>query len=348
MIRPRNNSSSMEIKEITNEELWNNWLLKLKPNTFLQSWEWGQVNQAEGQKVRYCGFFKNNQQVGAAQLLTVQAKRGRFLFCPHGPLFVPEISVEEYLPILFRYCQQKARADQAVAVRIAPLLVTNEVHKKIFQKHGFRPAPLHMHTELTWMLDLEPSQEKLLSGMRKTTRHAIKKAQNSGVTVSIETNTAVLDRFWPLYEDTGQRHQFIPFSRSLLKSQFTHFNKHNRIYIAFARYKNQDISAGIFIHFGNTVFYHHGASRNNLNVPAAQLLQWKSIQEAKRRGALHYNFWGIAPQNNLQHPFAGITVFKKGFGGYPIDYLHAQDQPLSLKYWKLWAIEQWRKYKRGF
>ena len=83
-------------------------------------------------------------------------------------------------------------------------------------------------------------------------------------------------------------------------------------------------------------------------VPAAHAVQWRSIQEAQRRGATRYNFWGIARADQPRHPFAGITIFKKGFGGYPQDYMHAQDLPLNLKYWKLWAVDTWRHIQRGF
>lgn len=48
---------------------------------------------------------------------------------------------------------------------------------------------------------------------------------------------------------------------------------------------------------------------------APSLLQWESIKQAKAAGFLVYDFWGIAPQDNSQARWEGITRFKKGFGG---------------------------------
>lgn len=335
------------IREIVNQSSWDDFVLSVHPNTFLQSWEWGQVQKRAGGSVRYLGIFEADQQIGAALVLTVNARRGKHLFIPHGPIAEDEQQARRILPTLISYCQDMARNERAVALRIAPLLTTSPENTALFSSSGFRPAPLHVHTELTWVLDINKSDDELLAGMRKTTRHAIRKAQEAGVQVEISTDPAAIERFFPLYEATERRHHFVPFSKSFLRDQVTLFAQNGRAYLAFAAHEEKDVAAAIFIHFGDTVFYHHGASVKS-SVPAAQLLQWTSIQEAKRCGATRYNFWGIAPENRPRHPFAGITTFKKGFGGYAIDYMHAQDLPLSPLYWTLWGIEMVRKAQRGF
>lgn len=339
----------MNIKEISNQHEWNGFLEKLNPNTFLQSWEWGQLQKNTGENVRYLGFFKDNEQIGSALIITVNAKRGRFLLCPHGPIFQDGNDAHNLLPEFISFCKTLAKKDKAVAIRIAPLFISNENNINLFKKLDFRPAPLHVHAERTWNLDLSDNPDVILSQMRKTTRHAIKKAQQANVTVSISNNPESLNSFFSLYQSTRQRHGFIPFTKKFLDQQFQLFSKKNRLYIAAARYNNENVAAAILIQFGNTVFYHHGASIPlPSKISASQLLQWESILEAKHRGASRYNFWGISPNNNKSHPFAGITVFKQGFGGYALDYMHAQDLPTSLLYWKLWTIDKYRQYKRGF
>lgn len=339
----------MTIKEIDNKDSWNNYLLLLHPNTFLQSWEWGQVQRHSGEGIQYLGMFENETQVGAALVLTVNARRGRHLFIPHGPLSKNEQTTRNCLPALIDYCRAKARDVRAGALRIAPLLLTTPENTTFFKQLGFRPAPLHVHTELTWVLDINKSEEELRAGMRKTTRHAIKKAQQAGITIDIQRDPAALERFFPLYTTTKHRHDFTPFSQSFLREQVQQFAQDNRVYLCFAQHEGKDLAGAIIVHFGTTAFYHHGASRKiPSHLPASQLLQWESIREAKRRGATRYNFWGIAPDNQPNHPFAGITTFKKGFGGYALDYMHAQDLPLSPSYTTLWLVDTYRKWKRGF
>ncbi len=337
----------MEIKEITNQKEWNSWLIEQNPNTFLQSWEWGQVQEKDGEKVRYLGMFQNEKQIGAALIITVHAKRGLFLLCPHGPVFVSSDMLRQHLPELTQHLKTIAKQDGAVAIRIAPLTESSEENTNAFKELGFRNAPMHIHAELTWVLNISATEEEIMDSMRKTTRHAVKKAQKSGVTVEISTDAKDIEKFWPLYEATKDRHAFVPFPKQFVQNQFEIFSQENRIFLALASYEGETVAAAILMHFGDTVFYYHGASTKT-TVPAAQLLQFEAMKEAKRRGATHYNFWGIAPDDQPNHPFAGITTFKKGFGGEAVDYMHAQDLPTSLGYWKLWLVDTWRKKKRGF
>jgi len=338
----------MNIRPITDAQQWNSFVLTCSPNTFLHSWQWGQVQQSTGDQVEYLGVFSNDQQIGAALVITVNAKRGRHYLIPHGPIAKDEETIRQIIPIISSFLKQDNQS-RSTALRLAPLLINNPANTKFFSKHGFRSAPLHVHAELTWVLDITPSETDLLSNMRKTTRHAIKKAQTNGVTTTILTDDTALDRFWPLYTKTHHRHDFVPWPRDMLQAQLDYFSSHHNIFTIIAQHHNKNVAAAILIHFGSSVFYYHGASiKMPSSIPAAQLLQWSAIQEAKKRQATQYNFWGISPDNQPNHPFAGITTFKKGFGGQAINYLHAQDLPLSLRYWKLWAVDSYRRIKRGF
>jgi lipid II:glycine glycyltransferase (peptidoglycan interpeptide bridge formation enzyme) len=82
-------------------------------------------------------------------------------------------------------------------------------------------------------------------------------------------------------------------------------------------------------------------------------LQWEAIKEAKSRGCKTYNFWGIAPEiKNPEdikvslHPWAGLSLFKMGFGGERKEYVKTQDLDVSPKYWLNYIIEVLRKHKR--
>jgi len=338
----------MTIEEITTESAWQAFIGRHDPNTFLQSWAWGQVQQKDGEHVRHLGFFDNGIQVACAQVITVHARRGNHYLIPHGPIFSPQANQAEVVQGLTQYLTKEASQESAVCIRIAPLLEESDASKALFGNLGYKPSPLHVHAELTWVLDINKSPDELLSAMRKTSRHAIKKGE-SEVLVEILESKAGFDRFWPLYEATKDRHNFVPFSRSFMAAQVEEFGRTGSVYIPVAKYQGQDVAAAIILISGSTAFYYHGASlKLSSGVPAAHVLQWYSIQEGRRRGLKQYNFWGIAPEGKNKHPFAGITIFKKGFGGRAINYLHAQDCPLSFGYKKMWLVETIRKFRRGF
>src|SRR3989344_1522036 len=203
----------MEIRPISDSKTWSEFLHAQRPNTFLQSWHWKEVQEADGEEVSLMGFYDGEDLVGVALVIFVRAKRGHHYLVPHGPIVKEEKYFGEVIRLLTTYCLQQ-RTKTAVALRIAPLAENTLENQKMFQKAGFVPSPLHVHAELTWVLDIAHPEEELLAGMRKTTRHAIKKAQAEGVNIEVSADISALERFWPLYEATKDRHGFVPFQKS--------------------------------------------------------------------------------------------------------------------------------------
>ncbi len=112
-------------------------------------------------------------------------------------------------------------------------------------------------------------------------------------------------------------------------------------------HQGEVLAGAIILFWGNQAFYHHGASVST-KIPASYLLQWKAIIEAQKRGIKVYNLWGIAPEDKPNHPWRGLTLFKKGFGGREIKYIHAHDFPLSPFYTLARTVETVRRIKKGY
>src|SRR3989338_7099662 len=74
------------IQQITTRETWDSFLIKVQPNTFLHSWHWGEFQQGTGEKVWRLGIYEGDALQGIALIIKVSARRGSFLFCPHGPI----------------------------------------------------------------------------------------------------------------------------------------------------------------------------------------------------------------------------------------------------------------------
>ena len=353
----------MEIKEINQKEIWEDFLLNCGEKTFLQSWNWGEFQKLMKDKIWRLGILKENSLLGAALIIKITAKRGTFLFLPHSPIMKPEVRSRKYgiLKILLEELKQIAKKEKASFIRISPILEKNKENIEIFQELGFREAPIHIHPELTWELDITSSEEDLLKQMRKTTRYLIRQAQKNGeIEISQSKNAEDIEVFNQVYQEVARRHGFTPFSLEYLKNEFLIFSPDGQISLFLGKYKNEIISAAIIVFWQNTAFYHHGASSLKYpNLPVSYLLQWEAIKEAKKRGCALYNFWGIAPSEiknphrnpfgilRGKHPWAGLTLFKTGFGGYKKEYAKTQDLPLSSKYWFCYLVEKLRKTKRG-
>jgi lipid II:glycine glycyltransferase (peptidoglycan interpeptide bridge formation enzyme) len=340
----------MEIKEIQNKEIWENFLLECDEKTFLQSWNWGEFNKMMGNKIWRFGISENNELISVALIIKIQAKRGTFLFCPHGPVLKDKNEKIKILEILLNKLKEIAKEENCSFIRIAPILIGNEENVDVFKKLGFKDAPMHVHPEITWELNLEKSEEELLMDMRKTTRYLTRQGfKIEDLKIKKSQNPKDIEIFNTLYQKTVNRHHFIPFSLNYLKNEFSAFLADGQILMFLAKYQGECLASAIIIFWQGMAFYHQGASSQKYpKIPASYLLQWEAIKEAKNRGCKIYNFWGITETDSKKHPFWGLTCFKKGFGGYEKKYVKTQDLPLSIGYWLTFAFEKLRKKKRGF
>ncbi len=340
----------MNIQGIKDKNVWKGFFQRAGEKTFLQSWNWGEFQKAMGHKIWRLGIFREAKLISVALVIKIEAKRGNFLFVPHGPSIKYQASSSKYkaLETLLNELRKIAKEESVDFIRFSPIWERNQENIEIFRKLGFKNAPIHMHPELSWELDISLSEQDLLMGMRKTTRYLIKQGlKNKDIEIIQSKELKDIEIFNQINKQTVKRHHFIPFSLEFLKKQFSAFNSDNQISIFLAKYQEEIIASGIFIFWQNIGFYHHGASSLKYpKIPVSYLLQWEAIKEAQKRGCRVFNFWGIISEKEKSHPWAGLTLFKKGFGGYEKNYVKTQDFPISKKYWLIFIFEKLRKMKR--
>ena len=336
---------AVKIELIDNKKIWENFVLSRQPNIFLQSWNWGKFQQSLGKKIFRLGFWKRNQLVGVALLIKEEAKRGTYLTCPGGPLLNWE---EKELFYHFRdYLKELGKLEKAFFARVRPSIPDLAQNRELFQKAGFIKAPMHLHAETTLHLDLNRSEEEIISGMRKNTRYCLRKAAKSGVEVEISKDAVDINKLYQLQLEVVKRRSFTPFSKEFFRKHFLAFVDDDQIALIKALHQGETLAIGMFVFYGDTVFYHYsGSSLKYPSVFASYAMLWQAIKEGKRRGCRLFDFWGIAPKDDPRHRFAGVTTFKKGFGGQRVDWLPAQDLSLDLRYWPIFAFETYRRLSR--
>ncbi len=335
----------MEIKEISNKEKWETFLLDRYPKTFLQSFNWGEFCLLMKEKIWRFGIYESQKLIGVCLVSLVKAKRGTFLFVEHGP--IADLK-EGAMEILLSRLKELAKQEQASFIRFCPIWFKEDI--RIFKKLEFRNSPIHSRPETGWVLDLNKSEDELLAEMRKTTRYLIRQAKkNSQIKIYQDNSLEGVKKFFELYQETAKRQDFSIFSLKFLENEFNTFVKDNQISIFIGEYMGKPVSGAMIVYWQEFGFYHQGASSGlDQKIPVSYLLQWEAIKEAKKRGAMYYSFWGIAPEGKPNHPWRGLTLFKKGFGGHIEEYIPSQDYVISFKYWFNFVIETIRKIKRGF
>lgn len=331
---------ALSFTAVNSQDVWESFLLKHSPQALFQSWPWGQVQEKQKVKLWRVGFFLGKKLVGIAQIIKVNARRGSFLHVRHGPIF--ENHMISYWRQFTDYVKKLACSENAWFVRVNPLIKDSTV----FSSSGFRPAAMHaMDGQLCWVLELDVSEEQLLADMRKTTRYEIKLAQRMGVEIIKTDDPAKSAPFFNLYNETARRHGFVKYEG--IKEELEVFLTEGKGTLFFGKYGNLVVGSALVLFYGNQAIYHHGASVAS-KAPVACLIQWEAIREAKKRGLKLYNFWGIAPEDNPRHPWRGITLFKKGFGGREISYIHAHDLAVSPLYLLSRTIETIRRIRKGY
>ncbi len=328
------------ITPIDNKTTWNTLVQSFEDYTFLQSWQWGDVQQDSGETVWRFAMYNGDSLVSLCQFFTQTAKRGKILFLPHGPLFKNQ-TYTKYLKNWLPHLKKIAKDNHCLCIRISPLLEKNTENLSLFKDLSFQQTPVIMHAQDTWYVDLEGDTDVLLGRMRKTTRNLIKKGlKDNLVWVRLSTDIKDIDTLYKLQLEVVKRNNFVPFSLKYLKTEANNFFQDNTASLFVAGVGDQPLASALIVFFGKFAFYYQSGSISSKE-PVNYLLQWNVLLEAQKRGCLLYNMWGIAPQGSDQtHPWYGLSLFKTGFGGFSRVYLPSFDYPLSLFYYSMRLIEK--------
>ena len=308
---------------------------------FLQSPEYGRMNEILGEKV-ICDNFGGK---AWALMIVRNAKRGRYLEIPCGPLL--DWKDAGLVGEVFERVREVARQEKCVFVRTRPQLLASAENMELLAGLGLVKSPMHLAAEHTVMIDLGLSEEELLAGMRRQTRYEVRRAAKFGITVTRDNSEELFREFHRVQLETAKRQGFVPPSLKVLMAEREAF--FDKIWIYVARTDKQEpIAYGLVIHDGYEGDYYEAASTElNRKLPGAYALLWQAMRDLKAEGVARFNLWGIAPAGQPGHRYAGVTTFKTGFGGEIVEYVPAHDMVISkVGYLKDLVVEKARKKRR--
>lgn len=323
---------------------WNDALAAWPEANFLQSWQWGALHETLGEKVIRSRVRKNDEPVGMWQGIVKNARRGRYLEVPGGPLI--DWSDKTAVRLTTAQLKEVAAKERCVFVRIRPQVREDKRIYDSLRQAGFRRAPMHLHAEHTNILSLQSPDDELLAGMRQQTRYEVRRAGKQGVTVSEASSEKAIEEFFTMQQETAKRQGFVPSSLEFLKAEQHAFGNQLKIYRA--EKDGTVLNMALVLWFGEEADYHEAASSPEARrLPGAYAIQWQAIRDAREAGKSRYNFWGIAYTDDPKHRYAGVTTFKRGFGGDDVAYVSAHDLVLRPgAYVKNWLVETARKKRR--
>ncbi|MBQ3296443.1 peptidoglycan bridge formation glycyltransferase FemA/FemB family protein [Candidatus Saccharibacteria bacterium] len=335
-----------EFVDCSSREEWDGFVAGRPEANFLQSWDFYEFHLARGKKVVRRLVFKNDVIVGAWAGVVETAKRGTYLAVAGGPLL--DWNDRELVREVFDDVRSEGLKHKCVFVRVRPQLELSEKSLKIMADNGLVRAPMYLSVEYAGILDLTKSREEILAGASQGFRRKLRKAERNEIKISASADDADIADFCKLEKLHSERQKYVAFSDSFLTKQFEAFRKNNEILIYTARKDGEILAQNFMIFYGPEASYHYGVSSElGTKYSAAPLLHLAAMDEARKRGCMRYNLWGIVGKEETSHRFYGVSEFKRSFGCEEFKYTPAHDMVLSpLKYKLTKLVETTRKKKR--
>ncbi len=322
-------------------------------DNLLQSTFWGRFKEKQGWQPMAFRFYWRDSQ---GEMLILIRKILRFIpmaYVPFGPdlptkdrtLFLAALSWEliTQLPLgtlFIRYDLTEGNSMAALEARkIENIPQRPQLESPLIKaKQDVQPPD-------TVMLDISQSPQEILDQMHKKWRYNIRLAEKKGVKIIVEENPSI-DHWYSLYKTTSLRDKIALHPSSYYQRLFDMAEESGEMENStlklrlFTAYHEEELLAGIVVSvFGEKATYLYGASSNEKrNLMPSYALQWHAINWAKEQGCSNYDFFGIPPTADPEHPMQGLFLFKTGFGGTLHHNLGCWDFPYSGVFYKLFRL----------
>ena len=311
---------------------WQEFLAATGSGDFLHDWAWADVAAFDGQPQRRFVAEEDDELVAiaAAQVRRLPLKRS-FWYVPHGPVLdYGHPHAADRLRAVVIGLREAARRERAIAIKLEPRVEAQSGHAALFRRLRHEPSTLQVgQTRVIELAD----DATLLAGFDKDTRYAVRRAEREGVTVTTVTDAGALraiDDLHALVMETQRRAGFPKPQLHRYRTAWRGLASAGRATILEARLGEQLLASGMVVIEGNRSFYlFSGSLREEPGEPkryASYALQWAMLRHARDAGVRVHDLWGIAPEGATpEHPWYGVGLFKKGFGGRALTWAGTWD-----------------------
>lgn len=354
-----------------------NRFVALQPSgSFLQSWEWGEwqknlgreahrffltnnpsrlgevMSGAEADKESITDNDEQGETIGSIQLTKMPLPMGRYyLYAPYGPVLTGGDLRQETRDHLQELVNAlKLKFPDAIFVRLEPKIELigqseNSASAEAIASKQYVRKTKNIQPGKTLLLDLQKTEEQLLSEMHHKTRYNIKLAKKHGVEIQEEFAVSVGHGLFykeaiELIMHTAKRQHFTTYPQTYYEQLVDFFALKKqmdlKLHIYKAVFQNQLLAAAVMLDFAGTrTFLFGGSSEFHKNVMAPYLLHWLAITDAKKNNLKIYDFWGI---ETARGETPGFVRFKLGFGGLPLQYGGAFDVAFAAGWYKIYSL----------
>lgn len=294
---------------------------------FLQTPLWADVQRALGRTV------VERSGSGWRYLATLEHNPiGGILYAPYGPVAETPAALRAALASL----AAEAKALGAMCARVepvdAPLPEAAGAHDDAgrLRALGLVRAPSDQQPELTWLVDLAPDAKDILAAMKSTNRNLHRNIHKKGVSIRSTQEPAELTILLGFLHATAARSGFTPQSDAYLRTVAETLMPAGGASLYVAELEGTPIAAALVYDTADTRTYAHAAIDDaHRKLSAGVPLVVALILDAKEKGLRWVDLWGVAPEGQPDHKWAGFTSFKKSFGGHEAARTGTWDLPVD-------------------
>ena len=314
---------------------WNKMISRIPGAHILQTAEWGKVKAAFGWEViRKTWMDEQGTPTAAAQVLRRKIRIAGipFPFCvlyvPRGPIL--DWSDKGLVSQVLSDLEQLARAEHALQIKIDPEAIvgtglpdvqtgeepsSTAVVTDVLRGQGWRYSSEQIQFKNTVIINLEDSEEVLLTRMKQKTRYNIRLAQKKGVIIR-QASKEDFPVMYRMYAETSLRDGFAIRSPDYYYEVWNTFFGNGLAHGLIAEVDGELVAGLMLFHFTGRAWYLYGMSTDKHREKMPNyLLQWEAIRLAKALGCMIYDLWGAPDRFDESDSMWGVFRFKEGLGG---------------------------------
>ena len=233
---------------------------------------------------------------------------------PGGPLFASGMTGkqrDEMLESLVGEAKNIARQQGTSAIHISyPTVIGDVLAVDSLRYYPLRQLGFTEENNVSMVLDLRPEPDKLLGGLNKSCRGAIKKARDMGAECRLITRKADWMSCFALNTKTLGA---LSDSKEWMSVAWDSFVGTGSGFAMACYWQDAIVGVVLCVTTGSSCYYWKSYRQQELGLTGANnLTLWEAILHSKASGARHFELGSLDFGNDKQ---AGISKFKQSFGG---------------------------------
>jgi lipid II:glycine glycyltransferase (peptidoglycan interpeptide bridge formation enzyme) len=314
---------------MTSHDSHPNWdkQLAARQGSILQSHIWGAFQRSLGYEPVWL------EAEGWQALAALHQSKGlRYLLCSYGPVADSEPAMRQAMTAL----GEEGVRRNVDFVRVEPQFQITAVDLEAMGARRIKDwQPQH-----TQVIDLTGSEQQLRSDLASGHRNLINGTERRGITIRQSGSGKDFEEFLLMLEDTAKRAGTNFHSRNYFQKLWQTLAKDNVIKLYVAEVAGRPVASALFYDWGHTRYYAHAGAwqQANREAKASVSLLWQAILDAKADGQKHFDLWGVSPVDQPKHSLAGVSKFKRGFGGHHVTYMGTWDLPLKTAKYRAYSL----------